>query len=394
MRNLLDFAQRRDVRDVVAQATNVPSVQGVIVDYDPWWLDCWRLYTWCDRDNDKFERFIYPRRFPYWQLGIAASWNIGLLAFETPNLGWTPPFWNEYRELRGWPDNYGPIVLKVCFYPPEHRNDWRPPKLDSQAFAVIFEVRPVARFAMSTKTSTVLKGGASIFTSEGVGTLGGLIKDAKGTTYGITCAHVAQSQQTVEAYLPNGSQTSQVIGACQFHSPLVSSGTAMVCNPFAAETHINTMDASIVALAGAVQAKLEVEHIGPLSRVTAKTSLTPGMPLDFVGKASGHARATVGGLGVTYRLRDHNSGDLHCLKGMFEIRKPSPSPLLGFGPAIPHLFNSPVSAGDSGAWLCDGHGPNYGWAGQVIGDDGLQGLALFSDDVKAWIDSHLTGAQL
>lgn len=168
---------------------------------------------------------------------------------------------------------------------------------------------------------------------------------------------------------------------CDRDSQLVPCGAGDICNPYINGPHINLMNAAVIEFKKSVSAELEIEHSGPITRVTGKESFSPGLRLNFAGQTSGMGIAEVGGLGVTYQMQHGNSSDLYCVKGLFEIRKPAPVPILGIGPAIPHLFNSPMKAGDSGAWLLDQYNQNYGWIGQVMAEDSVQGYALFSEDV-------------
>jgi hypothetical protein len=105
-------------------------------------------------------------------------------------------------------------------------------------------------------------------------------------------------------------------------------------------------------------------------------NLQPGRFVQYVGKESGPTpkRLVVGGLNVTYRIKD-DAANYFCFENTFQIRLPR---------SLRHTGTPPVEPGDSGAWLCVHDTTGYSWAGVVIGCDDDIGYAIFSDAVTGW----------
>jgi hypothetical protein len=129
---------------------------------------------------------------------------------------------------------------------------------------------------------------------------------------------------------------------------------------------------------------LQVLQHCPLSGITPKANVNPGTLVDMVGKESGLRTLEVGGLGITYRLRDTKTGNVYCFYHLFELRWPRWWRVLG---------GRPVQRGDSGAWILAAQASGTEWAGMAVAGDRLIGYAVFSENITDWA-SHKHGLDM
>ena len=408
---LLQLTEDETIRRILGTALETPVVQGVVLDLDPFWLQCWRLHSQLgsagDRYLDRWFEYWYYVRHRYGGIPPLGSSNVkmeGTLP-ESPyfvpsqplrkqDLKWFPSFWKYYAQEMGVPETGLPIVVKICLRPAAENEELRTPEFSETRFRVVYETRPVATLYGSPREFTrPLIGGLSIGLGPKVsGTLGGILQDSQGNRYGMTCSHVTHDSsgayRSVEqpaasdsgsffrlrkGSLRSSGAGSTKVGSFVVSSPLCSAKQEAVCNPYSG-LPMNEVDAALIKIDKAVSSEFEVMDIGPLTGVTPRARLTPGQTVEIAGKSSGIRRLVIGGLAVTYRFRSYN-GEYYCFKNLFELRWPSYWRLMG---------GSPVESGDSGAWVCNANSSSFGWCGMVVGGDRLLGYAQFSETVQAW----------
>ncbi len=411
MEYLLQLAEDETIRRILETALETPVVQGVVLDLDPFWLQCWRLHSQLgpagDRHLDRwFEYWYYERR--RYGLIPPLGWSNVLMEGALPespyftpsrplekhDLKWFPGFWKYYAQEMGMPEGGLPVVVKICLRPAAENEEQRTPEFGESRFRVVYETRPVATlYGGPSEFTRPLIGGLSIGLGPKVsGTLGGILQDSLGNRYGMTCSHVTHNSsgkyRSVEqpaasdssSFLRFGkrsargsSNVSTKIGTLVVSSNLSPTKQEAVCNPYAG-LPMNEVDAALFEIDKAISSDLEVMDIGPLTGVTPRARLTPGQTVEMAGKSSGIRRLVVGGLAATYRFRSY-SGEYYCFKNLFELRWPSYWRVIG---------GSPVESGDSGAWVCNPNSSGFGWCGMVLGGDRLLGYAQFSETVQYW----------
>jgi hypothetical protein len=192
---------------------------------------------------------------------------------------------------------------------------------------VRIEERPQARLAF-------VSGGQITVSSGKSGTLGGILDDQTGVSYGVTCSHVAQTNDAI--YDMNGNQ----IGICTADTPLVSLPKPKICDPVNLAPpnpipgngpDVNMLDCSLIKLSSVV------------TRPTiagVASALTPGQSFILTGAATPTTRHWLGSLCMSYQFA---GGDQKfCFRDLIELI-PQPTGILG-GTIVP-------TQGDSGAWV-------------------------------------------
>lgn len=387
MHHLIEFSERRDFRELVGRVTEFKSVQGVILNYDPLWLELWRVKcTYGDRAVERFISSIYDlphfgsrfwplawdSLFPGGDLGVESS------EIEPPNLRWIPPHWTELLRTRGMERfSNSPLIVKVCLLP------WEPkeavPDLGEYPFLVIRERRAPAVLTMPLRRHRPVIGGVSIGVgSTDSGTLGGIVKDQNNKQWGVTCAHVLNGSLNIDQPAQCDSGVSSAVGLGCYKAVLRASPGTTPCNPYASSTSLNIIDAALIEFSPGIMTNLQVLNHGDLSGIMRRTTPSPGQIVDMAGKQSGSRPLEIGGLAVTYRLRD-SGGSLYCFKELFEVRWPRCWRVIG---------GRPVQHGDSGAWLLSSQATGTQWVGMALGGDRLIGYAMFAENIVDWASSN------
>ncbi len=393
MQALFDFGQRDDVRGLVQRVLEYPHVQGVVVDYDALWLQLWRLRSLHGESavSDVVRRFFDWFHYgPFGRRGF--SWicleevfafhhdsSFELADIETPNPKWRPPGWGELRHITGYPTGgEDPFVVKICLLP------WSVNEAvietGEHAFGVVQERRTPAYFTMPLRAHRPVVGGVSIgTTARDAGTLGGIVEDQNGQRWGVSCAHVVQVKAGVEQPAQRDGGAPGPIAVGLHVSSLSASIQSTPCNPYNTGSVMNSVDAALVQFNPPTTADLEVLNLGKLAGITPKGAVNPGASVEIAGKQSGTRILQVGGLGLTYRLRDENR-NLYCFEHLFELRWPR---------FWRNIAGRPVQRGDSGAWALVSTARGNEWAGMAIAGDRLIGYAVFAETVVKWAnDKH------
>ncbi len=382
MRALLKFSERTDVRDVVSRATEFQSVQGVIVDYDPLWMTLWMIRgkygdAAVDRLTSRFFDWLHFFSPHYWPTILLSSIQ-GLEEVgerEPPDPNWIPGRWLKLRRLFGIQvPPTEPFIVKICLLPWDREE--RLPELGHYPFPIVKERRSVAELAFPMGIHRPVIGGVSIGTnSNDSGTLGGIVKDQSRQRWGVTCAHVVGGTTPVyqPAWSDNGRAASR-IGWVQLISNLIPSGRSTPCNPYNQRAGLNSVDAALIKFDDGIDASLQILNQPKPVGVRLRQDINPGELVDITGKQSGSRVLEVGGLGLTYRMRDTDK-NYFCFHHLFELRWPRWWRV---------MTSRPVQRGDSGAWVLTSGIDGSEWAGMAIAGDRLIGYAIFAEEVVSW----------
>ncbi|HVQ16324.1 MAG TPA: hypothetical protein VMS40_22135 [Vicinamibacterales bacterium] len=371
-----------EIRRLVSAAIENPSVQGVVLQFDLFWLSGWN-YTNRFGQNE-WERVL--QRLGGWRLDYPwAHTNLDgyleeLHENQSPvpvrsvsDLRWRPVGWERRAAIEHFDVEQSPVRVIVCLRP--DATEVR--RLESERYRVSYETRPVATLSANPRRyRRPVVGGLSTGVGTAVaGTMGGIVRDQQPPHqfYGVTCAHVMTSG-TVEQPAQVDSRRAAAIGTVTSYTPLqVPSGT---CTPYTG-TGVNTVDMALIELDSTTTAQLEVLDIGALSGITPRTQIQQGQLVEFTGRASGHRTLKVGGLGVIYQLKA--GAQTYCFQNLIQLTWPRFYQL---------LKGRPVTRGDSGGWICRPDANGFGWCGMLIGDDRLHGYAVYAETIDEWWRQH------
>lgn len=235
--------------------------------------------------------------------------------------------------------------------------------------SVRIEERPPARLALAPGDAIQVGNNSS-------GTLGGVLDDlANGKSYGMTCAHVAATGNTVS----DGAGT--IIGTCTADTVRVTLRVATVCDPINLAVpnpspgngpDINMLDCALIELTSTVTRP----KLGGIA-----TTLTPGQNVTLQGASTGKSHHKLGSLCLSYSF--NQSGQDFCFRDTIELL---PQPWGPFGGALGQMMTKIPSQGDSGAWvLTADHPPD--WAGIFFGEDGQRGFLIRSSWAHEWSEN-------
>jgi hypothetical protein len=384
MQYLIELAGRDEVGRVVTAATESPSVQGVVLEPDPYWLSSWNAFALSDKRTPRnlTELWHYFARQGLWPpfstedalFGRPAHYNVPLRPIELPDVEkWRPDDWGLYLDVLGLKRTALPIILKICLRPSEDGARPELPRFENPPFRIVYEVRPRALLYSNPKKQwRPLVGGISVGTGSTVyGTLGGILEAPSKQRYGMTCSHVFTTGQQVDQPAQHDSVKKAVnIGSRAQGTSLVPSPSSALCNPL---TATNLVDVALIDLGNGISSDLEVLDIGKLSGSPAKiASMSVGQTVETTGRTSGHRLLEIGGMAVTYQFEASTGGPKYCFKNLFEIRWPRLK------------RKPPVQSGDSGSWVCLPSSNGFAWCGMVIGGDRVNGYAAFAEYVENW----------
>jgi hypothetical protein len=386
MRPLFEFSNRTEVRDLVSRVTELRSVQGVIVDYDPLWMDLWRLR--CARGDRAVDDLVRLVDWFHYGPGVPSSrwWppffdqDLGgePTEIEPPDPNWLPLAWLELQHfLRRRNPAKEPFIVKICLYPWQKEDT--SPDLGEYPFTVVKERRAPAELSMPLRHHRPVLGGISIGVgAQESGTLGGIVEDQHGVRWGVTCAHVVSSSVGVDQPAQRDSPGAAPLGSTRYHAALRPSAPGAPCNPYNAAAIMNSVDAALIQFVAGTSADLEVLNHGRLSGVAPKNTPSPGQLVDIAGKESGSRTLEIGGLAVTYRLRD-STGNMFCFNELFELRWPRWWRVIG---------GRPVQRGDSGGWILTAQASGTQWMGMALASDRLVGYGMFAENVVNWAKAN------
>ncbi len=375
MRDLIDFAERDDVKNllkqVFAEAKPEAGHQGVWVGRHPLWERMWA--------HDSLSNTPLPW---HWD----SIWPDIELGSAVPDPVWRGDEW--LRLLRHWqfphPDRVPPFLLHFRFRPSSLKDPYerqRILRLATRAnLLAVVEERPVASaFSGGARApaglSPSLSSGALIRANGIEGTLGGFVLD-RGRTLGVTCAHVAPKGATVEAWLGGKWQT---IGTCvdaSSFTPMPQCGVNCYL-----DTSATPVDIALIDVHAATPAK-GFPGVGVLIDFIAPMDIPRNVVV--LGAKTGNLSFNVTKFGIWQEVM-LPSGQCVCFKDMFELNPPASGYV---AKPLSLLWAGATKAGDSGAWVVGQarSGP-MGAAGMIAAGDGISSYATLFECAKNWASS-------
>jgi len=399
MQFLIDLAaEDGDIRRLSEFATQFATVQGIVLDVDPFWLDSWTLLESVGERTlqERVRGWIQwawhhhgPGFMPLASFIGGASYSripphrlyLRPLTLQAL-LKWRPPFWGEYSYFAGFPEDPRalPIIVKVCVRPSTEKEEIPTAEAlqeRSNRFRVVIEVRTQAVLAANPRRKvSPLVGGVSIgkVGSTEFGTLGVILSDAGGKPFAITCSHVID-QQKIDVVQPSQGDSPKALpfGKRVAGTALQSCLGTAPCNPWSGTT-TNEEDIALIEIDKSKTATaLQILSIGALNGIVPRASISNGQSVEVMGRTTKHSYLAVGGLAAWYRMAHH--GSFYCFKNLFEVQSPYGRP-------------GSVKGGDSGAPVCTAQGAGNGWCGMIVGCDALKGYAMYSETIATWWKSN------
>jgi hypothetical protein len=363
-------------KDVVRIAARVPIVTGFTLDIDPLWGRLYDIENNLEDPHDPFRdnRFLYAA-LPSSSIPPPQPYGRG---YRRRDLRKPVSMWKRETEI--FRQNTGrerlPVTLTVVHRPlraarPGERLEEDDTSLLQQLVQSILAVPVLVRIEERPRARLALASGDQITVPPtNSGTLGGVLNDQAGVSYGITCSHVVQTNDTV--YDSGGNQ----IGICTADTRRVTLPSPRICDPVNLTAphpipsngpDVNMLDCAVVLL---------------LPTVTRPTiagvaqALSPGQSVVHTGAATGTTRHWLGSLCLSYGFS--SGGQDFCFRDAVELL-PQPSGLFGHT-VVP-------TQGDSGGWvLTDDQPPD--WAGLFFGEDGRRGFLIRAKWVHEWAQQN------
>jgi hypothetical protein len=380
MQFLIDFAaEDEEFLEVLKRAAQFPTVQGVVLDIDRYWLRTWQLRSlWGERAAAESPVSLESRIFADGIMGgqpYLYSRPLALSDLES----WRPGSWLRFRSLQNLDPSGPPLVVRVCLRPQGDAEESIPTLEALRArggrLAIEIETRPLARLSANPrKQQSPLPGGVSIgIGAADYGTLGVILKDGGGKHYAVTCAHVASLASQIHHPARCDSKKTSAIGASILASPLTPCPTGQPCNPWSSVLP-NEVDLSLIRIDPLlISSVLAVLDIGAMSGITPRANLSTGQTVEVMARTSRHNHLQIGGLAAWYKFR-HGATE-YCFKNLFEVESP-------YGTA------GVIRSGDSGAPVCTPDANGTAWAGMIMGSDSFKGYAIYAETIEAWLGNH------
>lgn len=380
---LIEFSRREEVQQIVSQASEYESVQGVILEIDPSWIWLWKIKErFGQQAIDRGFYEYYPEFGPF----MHEIYDIKLYSpIRSSDLHWRPDFYQELIYLKKTKSReHDPIRVRICLYPydPEKETN-ETPNIEQEQLTIVYERRPVSRFVSSKSMFRPLIGGISIGVDKSsFATLGGILSDGT-VDYGVSCSHVVNLNDNVDQPAFIDSKSSNSIGNVVYKSQLITSPNNGICNPWNNASIVNEMDVALIEIDGATKSMYEINDIGPVDGLAGLATLSPGLALEFSGRSSSYSTLEIGGLGVMQKI-SHDSGD-YCFSNLVELKSPS---------FWRNLVRSPIKPGDSGSWATIAQGKNNNWAGLIIAGDRHTGYMIPSELVLDHLNNNFSSGLL
>ncbi len=395
MRIFRSVLQNEALRKVVAELAEHPAVHGIVLDLDPWW-DWARRVRWVLLSRGHSEASVFDvlearttRPWPgsYYGFPLLPDLEVDELDFAPPaqesDLAWVPPprlFSSPFPHKESIA-----FVLRVALLPPAQRRSREEtrPQHSPSPVRVAFEVRPPAElYASPLAPHRPLVGGISVGTTDMAGTLGGILEDAGGRRYGLTCAHVCAAGERAFQPAQGDSPGGGAVGIVTRASTLRTSVSPGPCNPYAGGAGaLNAVDAALIEVDSSTTSQLSVLGLGPVTGVAPRDSLDPGEVVAVAGKQSGLHSLYVGGLALAYRLRVLTAREG---KPVVEYASFRDLVVLEWASKLRTVLGWPIRKGDSGAWVLRPSAAGHEWCAVVVGGDWARGYAILSENVSEW----------
>lgn len=381
------FNESSKLRDVAERASRVPIFMGVALDVDPIWAllhdEQEALIAWPPSDPQRFalpadlsdlDEWVFQTDIPIW-------WNTRYQGYRRRNLFLPVKRWDQlidrYRAQRE--RDRLPVLMTIVHRPlrapksPERNEDAEALRelvlliRESNLASVRIEERPPARLSLAGGDKISVGGTRS-------GTFGGLLRDSVGSReYGVTCAHVAGTGDTV-------SDGIQSVGKCVADSTRVALPSGKGCdpanlampNPYPGNgPDVNMLDCALIHMSIKAPSH-KLAGIAP--------SLTQGQNVVLHGGFTKSTKHKLGSLCISYQFTE--AGQDYCFRDAIEL---IPQPWGPVGGAIGQLMTTVPQQGDSGGWVLTDTQPTD-WAAMLFGEDGTRGFAIRATWVHQWAE--------
>jgi hypothetical protein len=365
------FLESTRLRDLVSTAAEVAIVTGFTLRVDPYWAmryDAEVLGLDPDEWRAKLLRGLGDWR---WEETYAAWWTaVSTSGYLRRDL------WHGHR----W-DERGPILLTVCYRPGATpavfgaEDDVDFPRQLARLAAIVNGSGANARLEERQPARLVRHADPIVAGSE-AGVIGGTLRSESGGLFGVTCAHVAKTND--EVVCSRGSFR----GTCTAHTPLVTAPPGRPLDPAALAPpypkpgngpEINMLDAALVSLPGGTRSR---------SPCLVASDLSEGLRV-VVTRERRTEHCRLGSLCLSYSM--HSRGERYCFQETIEVVPEPRFPLAG---RLGRMFSFPPRRGDSGGWvITEENEPR--WAGLLFAADDRRGFAVRASWVHQWAEAQL-----
>ncbi|MXY51544.1 MAG: hypothetical protein F4Y86_03310 [Gammaproteobacteria bacterium] len=372
------FDSSEELQRVCSVASAHSIVQGFTVTVHPLWAMLYDLdeYPEARNQSGRLSRHpMGPYAWPYYPMEHLRPL-APVRGYRRRDLNRRIPDWISISERDPWKTTPDPVLLTiVCrsMHSPRVGDDesddhdgqvrelWR---IAGESSALVYlEERPPATLSLSP--------GDEIFGTAG-GTLGGVLQGPNASDmHGVTCAHVARSNDSVT----NGQ--SGHLGTCVADSTLVQlpagASTDPLQHPYPNPSPgngpvVNMLDCALIDLDSPPS---------PLAVGGIAAGLSVGQSVRMNG-AKTQSRFELGALAISYNFL--SAGTNYLFRDAIELL---PAPTI-WRPASASL----PRPGDSGAWVSTDDPANL-WAAMFFGDDGARGFVIRASWVHAWAETQI-----
>jgi hypothetical protein len=384
------FEESRQLQQAVEAAARVPIVSGFTLDVNPIWAFLYDIeYGLISRPLDLDKRFPVPLDF-LMRINAAGT-------YTHPFLHWMKARYQGYRRRNLYSDVPAwkriasefndplPVTMTIVHRPLRTPVKNLEDERDEQEYLlrlldiarnsspnIRIEERPAAQLALASGDSIL---------APNSGTLGGVLDEPSGNSYGVTCAHVASRGNA--AY----DNSRRLIGHCVAESTRVTLPAGTVCDPVQLAMpnpypgngpDVNMLDCALIGL--------KVPVVRPKIAGVAK-SLTSGQDVTLTGAKTNTTPHKLGALCISYCFS--RGGKDYCFRDSIELL---PQPWGPVGGILGQMMTTVPVQGDSGGWVLTDDQPPV-WAGLFFAVDGNRGFAIRASWVHDWAQ-QITGTKL
>lgn len=349
------FSIEKELRDYLAGVSE--HIRGVQLYFDEYWLEAYLLMM--------AQNFHKTMMWPY-------GFHAGIFSYAAKYLDWKPdlnyrPYgWDAHCRARGFRENSHPIIIRLILRDPNMTFKQLDLINQFQDFPLVYQYRP----RCDAYASQLLRSGDCIGqeSPDSAGTLGGFLEDSSGKQFLISCAHVVHGDET-RVYRPGPADSSlkDQVAVVRYSRHPQPTPQGRNCN---SRSMISGSNVDL-ACAEIDDGYFSVVHpkTGLITDINDITYIVQGMPVSFIGKTTGHRDAQVGAVCIWYEIEFNKVP--HCFSDIFEITHPKPY----------YLNTNLARPGDSGAWITSHEYFCTSWNGILIGGDGAQAYACYSENV-------------
>lgn len=367
---LRDFFSGRQFRD---------SVRGVSIDIDNYWEHS-ELFSNQKRSRDFFPYYPFDYRDEvdgqddFWQLIREYHKN----TYHKTDFSYRPHDWHAYCEHMGYPENSGPILIRVTLKEKEYFQLGDLPRQFNQQYPIIYESRPQNKAIKSSSRWQWLSKGinwlrgipenrAPAITRKrpwAHGTVGGMLQGIHSSrSYIVSCGHVMGDLGTsVYKQYNNIRKIGEVV--YHFMPPL--------CDPRdpcsnTTDPQLQSIDVSVARLTVPDKELFDMGRVVMPNKIASISEIRKNDRVTFTGKVSGVVEAKIGALTLWDQI---NFADgTRCFGRIFEINPVNRQ----------YVREELAKPGDSGSMVVLEINSIVKWYGLVVSCDGGKAYACFAE---------------